>query len=358
MCYTSGIVCNMILWRGYETMTCRTLIGWSRYFGAKSKFVCEQFDYLELERLEAVVSELSPVDVGPASQLDIEAEFKIKKDDLEVIFGDDSVEDDKEFSCGSSGGATVRGALGPFGFSVLADESLSEQTPVYFYVTKGKDSKLKTFFCTDTSRSTMANDVVKPVYGSFVPVLKREKLTMRILSDAEQENDLDESYKEVRETLVKLGTENLALAKEKARLEVEVQVLKDDLNREAELAKESVNLIKEKLVLSKQADELREELLAERKKAADLQAELDQQYRKIKMLTGTKQLDKILSSGRTENSLMGLGYTGRQSSSTVWSLQEILLQVSGTSQTSMETTQVLENREDFSRLDEENRLVS
>ena len=27
----------------------------------------------------------------------------------------------------------------------------------------------------------MANDVVKSVYGSFVPVLKEEKLTMRIL---------------------------------------------------------------------------------------------------------------------------------------------------------------------------------
>ncbi|CDY31826.1 BnaC09g13230D [Brassica napus] len=124
-----------------------------------------------------------PVDVGPAAQLDIEAEFKIKKEDLEVVFADDSVEDDKEFSCETSGGATVRGALGPFGFSVLADQSLSEQTQVYFYVTKGKDSKLKTFFCTDTSRSTMANDVVKPVYGSFVPVLKGEKLTMRILVD-------------------------------------------------------------------------------------------------------------------------------------------------------------------------------
>ncbi|KAF3567565.1 hypothetical protein DY000_02012611 [Brassica cretica] len=124
-----------------------------------------------------------PVEVGPAAQLDIEAEFKIKKDDLEEVFGDDSVEDDKEFSCETSGGATVRGALGPFGFSVLADQSLSEQTQVYFYVAKGKDSKLKTFFCTDTSRSTMANDVVKPVYGSFVPVLKGEKLTMRILLD-------------------------------------------------------------------------------------------------------------------------------------------------------------------------------
>ena len=93
-----------------------------------------------------------PVDVGPTAQLDIEAEFKIKKEDLEVVFADDSVEDDKEFSCETSGGATVRGALGPFGFSVLADQSLSEQTQVYFYVTKGKDSKLKTFFCTDTSR--------------------------------------------------------------------------------------------------------------------------------------------------------------------------------------------------------------
>lgn len=92
------------------------------------------------------------VDVGPAAQLDIEAEFTIKKDDLEIILGDDSVDADKEFSCDNSGGSTVRGALGPFGFSVLADQSLSEQTPVYFYVTKGKDSKLKTFFCTDTSR--------------------------------------------------------------------------------------------------------------------------------------------------------------------------------------------------------------
>ncbi|VVA93688.1 unnamed protein product [Arabis nemorensis] len=124
-----------------------------------------------------------PVDVGPAAQLDIEAEFTIKKDDLQIILGDDSMDADKEFSCENSGGSTVRGALGPFGFSVLADQSLSEQTPVYFYVTKGKDSKLKTFFCTDTSRSTKANDVVKPIYGSFVPVLKGEKLTMRIIVD-------------------------------------------------------------------------------------------------------------------------------------------------------------------------------
>ncbi|EOA33750.1 hypothetical protein CARUB_v10019944mg [Capsella rubella] len=125
-----------------------------------------------------------PVDVGSASQLDIEAEFTIMKDDLEIILGDDPVvADGKDYSCETNGGSTVRGALGPFGFSVLADQTLSEHTPVYFYVTKGKDSKLKTFFCTDNLRSSMANDVVKSVYGSLVPVLKGEKLTMRILVD-------------------------------------------------------------------------------------------------------------------------------------------------------------------------------
>jgi len=93
-----------------------------------------------------------PVDVGSATQLDIEAEFEIKTDDLKLFFDDDSVEADTKFSCETSGGSTARGALGPFGFSVLADEGLSEQTPVYFYVTKGKHSKLNTVFCTDTSR--------------------------------------------------------------------------------------------------------------------------------------------------------------------------------------------------------------
>ncbi|KAL0736856.1 hypothetical protein Bca4012_013066 [Brassica carinata] len=123
------------------------------------------------------------VDVSSTAQLDIEAEFEINREDLKKITGDESVEAEEDFSCETSGGSTVSGALGPFGFSVLTDESLSEQTTVYFYVTKGKDSKLKTFFCTDTLRSTMANDVVKSVYGSLVPVLEGEKLTMRILVD-------------------------------------------------------------------------------------------------------------------------------------------------------------------------------
>ncbi|XP_010458650.1 PREDICTED: acid beta-fructofuranosidase 4, vacuolar-like [Camelina sativa] len=135
--------------------------------------------------LELSPGSVVPVDVGTATQLDIEAEFEIKKESLDKFFGDASVvAEAEEFSCEKNGaGSTVRNALGPFGFSVLATESLSEQTPVYFYIAKGKDSKLKTFFCTDTSRSSVANDVIKPIYGSVVPVLKGEKLTMRILVD-------------------------------------------------------------------------------------------------------------------------------------------------------------------------------
>ncbi|KAI7986942.1 DNA topoisomerase 2 [Camellia lanceoleosa] len=81
----------------------------------------------------------------------------------------------------TAGGAANQGALGPFGLLVLADESLSEQTPIYFYVAKGAEDKLKTFFCADESRSSKATDVMKPIYGSTVPMLKGEKFSMRIL---------------------------------------------------------------------------------------------------------------------------------------------------------------------------------
>ncbi|AAG12569.1 beta-fructosidase [Arabidopsis thaliana] len=161
-----------------DTKTGKNLVQWPVEEIKSLRLSSKQFD------LEVGPGSVVPVDVGSAAQLDIEAEFEINKESLDKIIGNASVvAEAEEFSCEKSGGSTVRGALGPFGFSVLATESLSEQTPVYFYVAKGKDSELKTFFCTDTSRSSVANDVVKPIYGSVVPVLKGEKLTMRILVD-------------------------------------------------------------------------------------------------------------------------------------------------------------------------------
>jgi len=80
-------------------------------------------------------------------QLDIIAEFEIDNKSLEM-----TAQSNKEYECSTSGGAAERGALGPFGLLVLADDDLSEYTPTYFYVVKGSDGQLKTSFCSDQLR--------------------------------------------------------------------------------------------------------------------------------------------------------------------------------------------------------------
>ncbi|KAK2426091.1 Glycosyl hydrolase family 32 protein [Trifolium repens] len=118
------------------------------------------------------------LDIGTATQLDIEAEFNMDKKAIEKIN-----RTNEEYNCETSGGSANRGALGPFGLLVLADEGLSEYTPIYFYVVKGSNGNLKTSFCSDQSRSSLATDVDKSVFGSFVPVLEGEKLYLRVLVD-------------------------------------------------------------------------------------------------------------------------------------------------------------------------------
>lgn len=80
-------------------------------------------------------------------QLDISVEFKIAKGTLE-----ETIEADASYNCSTSGGASGRGMLGPFGLLVLADQSLSEQTAVYFYVGRAADGNIQTFFCHDELR--------------------------------------------------------------------------------------------------------------------------------------------------------------------------------------------------------------
>ncbi|XP_059657475.1 acid beta-fructofuranosidase 2, vacuolar-like [Cornus florida] len=135
---------------------------------------------IEHKRVVLEPGSIMPLDAGKATQLDITAEFEIDKKALDRMNGTNVADSGSSTSCGA---AAERGALGPFGFLVLADKSLSEQTPVYFYVAKGTDGNFKTLFCTDLTRSSEAPDVVKPIYGDAVPVLKGEKLSMRILVD-------------------------------------------------------------------------------------------------------------------------------------------------------------------------------
>ncbi|PRQ18113.1 Acid beta-fructofuranosidase 2, vacuolar [Rosa chinensis] len=104
-------------------------------------------------------------DQNKQRRLDIVAEFEL---DQKVI--ESAAESNKEFSCQTSGGAAKLGALGPFGLVVLADDCLSERTdPVYFYVVKGSGGTVNTYFCADQI--------------SYVPALKGEKLSVRILVD-------------------------------------------------------------------------------------------------------------------------------------------------------------------------------
>ncbi|CAJ2664092.1 unnamed protein product [Trifolium pratense] len=132
----------------------------------------------EFKNLKVKPGAVVSLDIETATQLDIIAEFEIDKEALEK-----TAESNVEYECSTSGGASKRGALGPFGLYVLADGDLSEYTPVYFYVVKGSNGKLKTSICSDQSRSSLANDVHKQIYGSVVPVLEGEKLSLRILVD-------------------------------------------------------------------------------------------------------------------------------------------------------------------------------
>ncbi|XP_047306715.1 acid beta-fructofuranosidase 2, vacuolar-like [Impatiens glandulifera] len=119
-----------------------------------------------------------PLKVDDASQLDIVVELELDEESVKRA----NVETEPSDSCqGIGGGSSKRGALGPFGIMVSADKDLFEYTSLYFYISKSSNGDLNTFFCTDLTRSSEARDVLKPIYGSIVPVLKGEKLTMRIL---------------------------------------------------------------------------------------------------------------------------------------------------------------------------------
>ncbi|XP_074557791.1 beta-fructofuranosidase 1-like [Curcuma longa] len=131
-----------------------------------------------LGNISLAAGSVLPLDVGTATQLDIIAEFA-----LNYSSSANATEADVEYNCSTSGGAASRGMLGPFGFLVLADQNRSEQTAVYFYVARRADGSISTHFCQDELRSSVASDLVKRVYGSIVPVLDAETLTVRIVVD-------------------------------------------------------------------------------------------------------------------------------------------------------------------------------
>ncbi|KAK7263848.1 hypothetical protein RJT34_31445 [Clitoria ternatea] len=130
----------------------------------------------EFEGVVVKPGSVVPLNIGPATQLDIFAEFEME------LLASQGTGKDNAVGCG--GGAADRSALGPFGILAIADDHLSELTPIYFRFsgTIGNDT-LTPSFCVDETRSSKAYDVSKLVFGSNVPVLSGEKLTTRVLVD-------------------------------------------------------------------------------------------------------------------------------------------------------------------------------
>ncbi|OWM79457.1 hypothetical protein CDL15_Pgr022869 [Punica granatum] len=155
----------------YDNKTRTNILQWPVEEIESLRLNCTEFEDVALEP-----GSLVPLDIGMATQLDISAEFEIQSDSLEAMLG----ETPTELECSV---ANNRTSLGPFGLAVLADESLSELTPIYFRIVKTANGSLMTLFCTDESRSSKATEVFRRLYGTVVPVLHGEKFTMRILVD-------------------------------------------------------------------------------------------------------------------------------------------------------------------------------
>lgn len=75
------------------------------------------------------------------------AEFEVDQEALEKVNGSNA-----SYNCNVSNGAKQRGALGPFGLLVHSNDGLTEQTPIYFYISKNTNGNFETSFCADHSR--------------------------------------------------------------------------------------------------------------------------------------------------------------------------------------------------------------
>ncbi|KAL1558869.1 Beta-fructofuranosidase, soluble isoenzyme I [Salvia divinorum] len=168
-----------ILWgwiRETDAESVDLLKGWSGIQSIPRSIVMDKKNWQKHTSMARALIQLT---LDSPSQLDLVATFDID----EATASASASGDNMSYECSTSGGAANRGVLGPFGVLVLADEILSELTPIYFYVVKGSNGNTHTHFCADELRSSKANDVEKIVYGSEVPVVDGEKLSLRSLVD-------------------------------------------------------------------------------------------------------------------------------------------------------------------------------
>ncbi|KAG5375434.1 hypothetical protein IGI04_040030, partial [Brassica rapa subsp. trilocularis] len=114
--------------------------------------------------------------------------------------------------------------------------------------------------------------------------------------------------------------ENLCLKKKKSWLEDTLINLRKELDdeRKKERKKEAntSDLKKENVRLAVHIEVLEKQVKDEKARSSDLNTKLEHHYKTVRMLTGSKELDKILSLGRQDQTSRGLGYIGNGKSDT------------------------------------------
>ncbi|KAF7826449.1 Beta-fructofuranosidase, cell wall isozyme [Senna tora] len=120
--------------------------------------------------------------VTPA-QADVEVSFEVNEFEMAEELESSSGVLDPQLMCGQKG-ASVKGALGPFGLLVLASKGLQEYTAVFFRVFRNRHNKYMVLMCSDQTRSSLnhKNDLTN--YGAFVDVDPlHQNLSLRTLID-------------------------------------------------------------------------------------------------------------------------------------------------------------------------------
>ncbi|CAI0473335.1 unnamed protein product [Linum tenue] len=146
----------------------------------------EEVEKLREKGVKKPCQELKPGSVHEvtgvtAEQADVEISFG--KLDLSKAEKLDPSWTDPQALC-TRKGASVRGALGPFGLLVLGSKCMQEYTAVFFRVFQGHDGKPVVLMCSDQSKSSRNDENDKASYGTFVDVNPAlENLSLRTLID-------------------------------------------------------------------------------------------------------------------------------------------------------------------------------
>ncbi|KAJ9537458.1 hypothetical protein OSB04_030191 [Centaurea solstitialis] len=114
-----------------------------------------------------------------ASQADIEVSFSLSNLNEAEVINSEIV--DPQLLCVQKN-ASVSGSFGPFGLLVLASNNFTERTAVFFRVFKGPN-KFLVLMCSDQSRSSIAQEVDKSIYGAFLDLDPRNNIPLRSLID-------------------------------------------------------------------------------------------------------------------------------------------------------------------------------